>query len=175
MKTFSALLAGHRWIPRQKVQWRGALMFSLILARRTNSSASNGDAGVLISHRAHYDAFVMLNTTNTRQNMRIDALPVCRDNLHSSSNACNRSEWMILIYNQFTLITFNDFCISCIARHWTATPSKISILQQDDYLWYKFDEFVKVQLYLFPFDCHATEPWYSPQEVSSTSELDQWP
>ena len=42
-----------------KVQWRGALMFSLISAR-TNSWVNNRDAGDLRRHRAHYDVIVMV-------------------------------------------------------------------------------------------------------------------
>ena len=49
---------GHRWIPRTKGQWRGALMFSLICAW-TNSWANNGYAGDLRRYRAHYDVIIM--------------------------------------------------------------------------------------------------------------------
>ena len=42
-----------------KGQWRGALMFSFICAW-TNSWASNGEAGDLRRHHAHYDVIVML-------------------------------------------------------------------------------------------------------------------
>ena len=42
-----------------KGQWRGPLMFSLICAW-TNSWASNGNAGDLRRHRAHYDVPVMM-------------------------------------------------------------------------------------------------------------------
>ena len=45
-----------------KGQWRGALKFSLICTW-TNSWASNGDAGDLRRHRAHYDVIVMLQNT----------------------------------------------------------------------------------------------------------------
>ena len=41
-----------------KVQWRGALMFSLVCAW-TNGFVSNRDAGDLRRHRAHYDVTVM--------------------------------------------------------------------------------------------------------------------
>ena len=44
-----------------KVQWRGALMLSLICAW-TNSWVSNREAGDLRRHRAHYDVVVMLWT-----------------------------------------------------------------------------------------------------------------
>ena len=49
---------GHRWIPRKKSQWRGALMFSLICTW-INGWVNNGEAGDLRSHRAHYDVTVM--------------------------------------------------------------------------------------------------------------------
>ena len=49
---------GHRWFPFTKSQLRGALMFSLISAW-TNGWASNGDAGVLKRHRAHYGVTVI--------------------------------------------------------------------------------------------------------------------
>ena len=41
-----------------KVQWRGALMFSLIYAQ-INDWVSNREAGDLRRHRAHYDVIVM--------------------------------------------------------------------------------------------------------------------
>ena len=43
---------------RQKGQWRGALMFSLICAR-TNTWANHRDAGDLRRHCFHYDVTVM--------------------------------------------------------------------------------------------------------------------
>ena len=45
-----------------KGQWHGALMFHLICAR-TNSWASNENAGDLRRHRAHYDVIEMKYTT----------------------------------------------------------------------------------------------------------------
>ena len=49
----------HRWIPHTKaIQWRGALMFSLICAW-INGSVNNGEAGDLRRHHAHYDVNVM--------------------------------------------------------------------------------------------------------------------
>ena len=53
-------VTGHLWIHRSpmnspdKGEWRGALMFSLIL---TNDWANHRDAGDLRRHRAHYDVF----------------------------------------------------------------------------------------------------------------------
>ena len=55
---------GHRWIPPNKGQWRGALMFSFICAW-TDSWANNGDAGDLRRYRAHYDIIVMLPVAET--------------------------------------------------------------------------------------------------------------
>ena len=49
---------GHRWIPRTEVQWRGALIFSLICAW-INGWVNNGEAGDLRRHRPHYDVTVM--------------------------------------------------------------------------------------------------------------------
>ena len=49
---------GDRWIPLTKVQWRGALMFSLICAR-ANGCANNRDTGDLKCHRGHYDVTVI--------------------------------------------------------------------------------------------------------------------
>ena len=43
-----------------KGQWRGALIFSLILAW-INGWVNNGESGDLIRHRAHYDVTVMKN------------------------------------------------------------------------------------------------------------------
>ena len=56
MDTFSALLALCVWPvdSLHKGQWRGALMFSLIL-----TWINNREAGDLIHHRVHYDATVM--------------------------------------------------------------------------------------------------------------------
>ena len=45
-----------------KVQWRGALMFSLIYAR-INGWVNNREAGDLRRYRAHYDITVMLLST----------------------------------------------------------------------------------------------------------------
>ena len=49
---------GHRWIPRTKGQWRGALMFSLICSW-INGWVNNHEAGDLRRHRAHYDVTVI--------------------------------------------------------------------------------------------------------------------
>ena len=66
MKTFSALLPPFvQRIHRSPVnsphkgQWHGALMFSLICAW-TNGWVNNRYTGALRHHRAHYDGFVML-------------------------------------------------------------------------------------------------------------------
>ena len=50
----------HQWPVNSshKGQWRGALMFPLICARR-NSWANNRDAGDLRRHHAHYDVTVI--------------------------------------------------------------------------------------------------------------------
>ena len=45
---------------RHKDQWRGALMFSFMLAW-INGWANNGDAGDLRIHRAHHDVTVMVS------------------------------------------------------------------------------------------------------------------
>ena len=64
MEIFSALLAlcaGNSPVPvnsPHKVQWRGALMFSLICARM-NNWVNNREACDLRRHRGHYDAIVM--------------------------------------------------------------------------------------------------------------------
>ena len=47
-----------------KVQWRGALMFSLFCAR-INGWVNNREAGDLRRHHAHYDVIVMVFTQNT--------------------------------------------------------------------------------------------------------------
>ena len=47
------------WPFVHKVQWHGALMFSLICAW-TNSWANNGDAGDLRRYRGHYDVVIMI-------------------------------------------------------------------------------------------------------------------
>ena len=66
METCSALLAFVRGIHRssvnspQKVQWRGALMFSLIYAW-INGWINDHETGDLICHRAHYDVTVMID------------------------------------------------------------------------------------------------------------------
>ena len=64
METFSALLAlcaGNSPVPGEflhKGQWRGALMFSLICARK-NGWVNNREAGDLRRHSAHCDVIVM--------------------------------------------------------------------------------------------------------------------
>ena len=68
METFSALLAlcaGEFTAPwwtlvTKAMQWRGALMFSLICAW-TNDWVNNRDAGDLRGHRAHHDVIVIIN------------------------------------------------------------------------------------------------------------------
>ena len=49
---------GHRWIPLTKLQWRGALVFSLISAL-THGWANHRGTGDSRRHRAHYDVTVM--------------------------------------------------------------------------------------------------------------------
>ena len=49
---------GHRWIPRTKGQWRGALMFSVICIW-INGWINNREAGDLRRHRDYYDVIVM--------------------------------------------------------------------------------------------------------------------
>ena len=51
-------LIGHRWIPPQKGQWRGALM-SLGSMSWIKGWENNREAGDLRCHRAHYDVPVM--------------------------------------------------------------------------------------------------------------------
>ena len=64
METFSALLslcAGNSPVPvnsPHEGQWRGALMFSLICARK-NDWVNNREAGDLRRHRGHYGVIVM--------------------------------------------------------------------------------------------------------------------
>ena len=55
---FCGEITGHRWIPRTKGQWRGALMFSLICSL-INGWVNNHEAGDLRRHRAHYDVIVI--------------------------------------------------------------------------------------------------------------------
>ena len=58
METFSALLARSPVNSPHKVQWRGALMFSLICSW-INGWVNNREAGDLRRHSAHYDVIVM--------------------------------------------------------------------------------------------------------------------
>ena len=50
---------GYWWIPRHKVQWPGALMFSLICVW-INGWVNNREAGDLRRHLAHYDVTVIM-------------------------------------------------------------------------------------------------------------------
>ena len=59
MEAFSALLALCAGNSPHKGQSRGALMFSLICVR-IHGWVSNGEAGDLRRHRAHYDVIVMI-------------------------------------------------------------------------------------------------------------------
>ena len=54
-----------------KGQWRGALMFSLILAW-INGSVNNNEAGDLRRHRAHYDVIVMQSDSTLGIVLQID-------------------------------------------------------------------------------------------------------
>ena len=50
---------GHRWISHTKASEGGALMFTLICARK-NGWVNNGEAGDLRRYLAHYDVIVMV-------------------------------------------------------------------------------------------------------------------
>ena len=68
METFSALLALCAVNSPHKVQWRGALMFSLICVW-INDLANNHESGDLRRHRAHYDVTVMLSYNACKNSM----------------------------------------------------------------------------------------------------------
>ena len=57
-----------------KVQWSGALMFSMICAW-TNSWTNNGDTGDFRCHCAHYGVIVMLNSGQWPWNMIVSCYP----------------------------------------------------------------------------------------------------
>ena len=95
METYSALLAFVRGIHRSpvnfphKVQWRGALVFSLICAW-SNGWVNNRGAGDLRRHSAHFDVFVMnhnyLYKCNTTLNiLLISTLNIKLNNRHACS------------------------------------------------------------------------------------------
>ena len=69
-----------------KVQWRGALIFSLICAW-TNSLANNRDTGDLRRHCAHYD---------------VTAKTLGDSSWHSNSSACHFQQvWMLSGYKRW--------------------------------------------------------------------------
>ena len=92
METFLALPAFVFGIHPHKVQWRGALMFSLIYAR-TSGSGNNRDARDFRRHPSHYDVTVINipmfeltkrgNTAHFRAISRcfIDIYVICRSEL----------------------------------------------------------------------------------------------
>ena len=69
-----------------KVQWRGALMFSLICAL-INGWENNGEAGDLRRHRTHYNVTVMSSNSG------------CRDALLSSAGVTAILVWQGFIQN----------------------------------------------------------------------------
>ena len=78
METFSALLAlcaGNSPVPGEfpthKVQWRGALMFSLISAW-INGWVNTRGAGDLRRHRTHYDVTVIKTNPSCEVNNRME-------------------------------------------------------------------------------------------------------
>ena len=85
---------GHRWIPRHKGQWRGALMFSLICAW-INGWVNNREAGDLRRDRVHYDVTVMIRWNNeweihTYNRCFLDYFPddVCFSKTSDDTHAC---------------------------------------------------------------------------------------
>ena len=70
-----------------KVQWRGALMFSLICAW-TTGWVNNRDTGDLRRHRAHYDVIVMMVCGNRTRDSTTDSM--CNHNM------TNHNEFFLL-------------------------------------------------------------------------------
>ena len=66
----------HRW--PYKGQWRGAFMFSLI-GTWLSGWVTNGEAGDLRRHPAHYDVIVMVTLLINRYTVK----PVCNDHLYN--------------------------------------------------------------------------------------------
>ena len=101
METFSALLALCVGIHRTPVnsphkdQWRGALMFSLILAW-INSWVNNREAGDLRCHWTHYDVTVMYY-----DDLQIDNVFVLTQVRH---NDVHRQKCIIGLYDKSCLI-----------------------------------------------------------------------
>ena len=87
----------HRWPVNSphKGQWRGALMFSLILAW-INGWANNREAGDLRRHRAHYDVAVMwriANSTPIHPHMQVAYIPVDFQIHHYMHNFSIKCTW----------------------------------------------------------------------------------
>ena len=98
-----------RWNFPHKVQWRGALIFSLICAW-ANAWANNRDAGDLRRHHAHYDVTVMCQ-------MRSIPRSLGRALMHRF--ICDHR--LSIIYNPFMLTSFipatRHFLLTVAFRH----------------------------------------------------------
>ena len=92
METFSAWLAicaGNSLVNSpHKGQWRGAWMFSLIWTW-TDGWISNGDAGDLRRHDAHYDVIVMCRRCYNKLLNRFMSLSVLRVSSIRLDQQCN--------------------------------------------------------------------------------------
>ena len=79
---------GDWWIPRKKIHWRGAVMFSLICAW-INCWVNNREAGDLIRHRTHYHVTVMFEMFKTSTvDHQWNICPPWNMRWHASSNVC---------------------------------------------------------------------------------------
>ena len=118
METFSALLAiweGNSQVPvnsPHKGQWRGTLMFSLICAR-INCWVSNGEAGDLRHHGAHYYVIVMnlsICIPSTAGHTQYDCGQFgCMNHMDIS---CEVFDYFSILYDFFMYISYNSCCWS---------------------------------------------------------------
>ena len=123
---------GHRWIPRNKDQWRGVLMFSLICAR-TNGWANNGDAGDLRRHRAHYDVIYIstshqwYNNSNAAHNTAVCILNTLRPRQNSSHFAAYILK--CILFNQKVRISI-EMPVKFVPKgsHYNNKPSLLQII-----------------------------------------------
>ena len=121
METFSALLAlcaGNSLVrvnSPHKVQWRGALMFSLIYTP-INDWVNNREAGDLRRHSGHYDVNVMIIMKNKDFRNKLN----CGLEGHKKGHKNTFFKWHVFIY----ILPFHRHYICTITWIWFITNNE---------------------------------------------------
>ena len=110
----------HRWPVNSpnRVQWRGALVFSLICAL-TNGWVYNRDAGGLRQYRAHYDVNVM--------NLRAVYMMVDGTVCSWEQTICNHSYTCLYLIFLLILLSLATMKSHCVFDRITHNPNVYSI------------------------------------------------